>query len=397
MNRLPAAVARRALAATTSLAVGITICAGATPAAAATSVTPVGPAVAGEYVPAGVTYTGQWVWSMGAWLRDGLYQVVDTASATRTDYAGDWKYGATSGLVSDNPGLFLSIEPATIYQWAGAWLVNLATGARTRVDTAADGTPLTPAWASTCDEECGQTGNPSVQVGPESISRDGRFVAFCANYSSPRVFDFYLKDLATGALSVRPGLCAAGGPDAMRTEHLKVHAPEMSNTGNVVHVRGALDSEVGHFYNDSLVFRSSGRVRTINGQGSMTRDGGSVFIRIGSYQWDTVDRTKGRVGVYNVKTRKTKKLAGKYRIYGTDALEAFSAPYMASMRGRFVAYGDRFRVKDRKTGRTYNIGNILASYGYPAPLMSQWQPLVNGGGTVVVARSGDQYVAVRFR
>lgn len=56
---------------------------------------------------------------------------------------------------------------------------------------------------------------------------------------------------------------------------------------------------------DTLVFPKSGKAtRRLNGNGSMTRDGKTVFMRIGVHAHATADRTHGKVGVYNVATKK---------------------------------------------------------------------------------------------
>jgi hypothetical protein len=370
----------------------------ATQAADGTGVSPIGlPVVAGEFSVTEVSHTGQWVGARGGWLKEATHLILDRSTGSRTERAGDWNYGAESGLVRDNPALFLEITPSAIYVFAGAWLVDTTTGSRTRIDAGADGAPLVPSWQGTCDEECGLVDYPGVQVAPESVSRDGRLVAFCANYAERTTFDLYLKDTVSGQLTQRPGLCGAGGPPEMRHEYFQVEAPEISNDGRVVHVRGARDSEEGYFFKDSLLFTGSGSVRTVNGQGSMTRDGGVVFMRIGTYAPGTTDRTGGRVGAYNVRTKKTKVLPGRYRIYGTDALSAFSAHDLASMRGRYVAYGDRLKVIDRQTGKTRNVRTLMLANGFAPPSLPNWRPLLSGDGRILVTTSGDQYVAVTLR
>jgi hypothetical protein len=367
----------------------------ATQAAARTGVAPIGlPVVAGEFSVTQVAHTGQWVGARGGWLKEATYLTLDRTTGSRTERAADWNYGAESGLVRDNPALFLEVTPSSIYVFAGAWLVNTTTGVRTRIDAGSDGVPLAPAWQGTCDEECGLVDYPGVQVAPESVSRDGRLVAFCANYTTRTAFDLYVKDTVSGQLTQRPGLCGAGGPAEMRHQYFQVEAPEISNDGRVVHVRGALDSEEGYFLGDSLLFTRTGSVRSVNGQGSMTRDGGLIFMRIGTYAPGTKDRTGGKVGAYNVRTKKAKTLPGRYRIYGTEALMAFSAHDLASMRGRYVAYGDRLKVIDRKTGKTRNIRALMIKHGFTPPAMSTWKPFLSGNGKVLVTISGSEYVAV---
>ena len=152
------------------------------------------------------------------------------------------------------------------------------------------------------------------------------------------------------------------------------------------------------YYADTLVFPNSGKAaRKLNGQGSMTRDGKSVFMRIGVRPAQTVDATKGKVGIYSVATRKTKVLRTKATIYGTNALW-FSAFDQASWRGRFVVYGNKARVIDRKTGKVTNIAKVMAKHGYVVDgAWNSWQPYISGDGTQVFLRSGGTYVAVDWR
>lgn len=392
------ATRRNTCAAVAALATGTAILVfPAGPAAAATSVRPLPAPVSGEFSPATVSYDGRQVALDGRYPREGTSLLVDWTTGTQQEVVGDRNYDAISGLVPDNSDLFVSIEPTEVYSRAGAFLLDRRTGARVRIDTAADGTPLPAAWPGICDEECGQTDNPGILVGPESVSQDGRLVAFCANLGSPAVFDLYLKDMTTGALQVRPGLCAQGWPAGTLHLSMATEAPEVSSNASVIHVRGARNTEEGQFYPDSLLYPATGSVRTINGQGSMTRDGSTVFMRIGSYRFGEPDRTKGKVGAYNVKTGKIKKLPGKNEIYGSNALWEFSAQRRASLRGRFVAYGNKLRVLDRKSGRKYDIKRVLAKAGFPAPRASDWRPLLSLDGTTVITYSGAQYVAVKFR
>ena len=156
------------------------------------------------------------------------------------------------------------------------------------------------------------------------------------------------------------------------------------------------------YYPDTLVFPHSGKAsRPVNGNGSMTRDGESVFMRIGVRPVGTKDRTGGKVGVYSVTTKKVKKLPGRDTIYGTNALW-FSASNKATWRGRYVVYGNKAAVIDRKTGRTYDYGKVMRRHGYSPNKITtsnSWSagPLISGDGKVIFARSGGKYVSVDWR
>ena len=338
------------------------------------------PALADPAVAPGVTPTGMRivheVSSTGRLVvgnaKSGPMEVLDLSTMTRTP-------ASYSSFVIDNPDLTVRnesgwIQPtdsaiAGVYRAGPVWLDNTATGSRQRVDTDTAGNALVPSWPATCDEECAAADNPTIRVDTDSVSRDGRIVAFCANYTSPTSFDLYVKDLTTGQLLKRQGLCAAGGPTEIRTEEdFRVRAPQVSEDGRVVHVRGAAHGDgfadlAGAFYRDSLLFLRTGKVLTINGQGSMTRDGKQLFMRIGTRPYQKVDRTGGKVGIYNVATKKTVRLPGRYTIYGTNAL-VFSAFDQATRHGRYVTYGDRAAVIDRTAGVTVDLGAIVRAAGF---------------------------------
>jgi hypothetical protein len=111
---------------------------------------------------------------------------------------------------------------------------------------------------------------------------------------------------------------------------------------------------------DSLYFPGTGKARKLKGYGSMTRDGGIVFMRIGVHAPGTPDLTGGRVGAYDVKSGKTEALPGVGVIYGNDAFR-FSAFDQASRRGRYVV--NQTTVVDRKTGQSFDITAALAANG----------------------------------
>jgi hypothetical protein len=128
----------------------------------------------------------------------------------------------------------------------------------------------------------------------------------------------------------------------------------------------------------------------------MTRNGGTVFMRLGVPKSAT-PRSRIRVGAYNVKTRKILRLSGRDTIYGTP-VEWFDAYEQASYRGRFVVgmqpvlsegtSGElldvRVWVVDRSTGAKADIGAILRERGHRAA--DEGRPIISGDGRVVLVR-----------
>lgn len=345
-----------------------------------------------------VSHTGQWV--------RGDLAILDRVTAAAVPAPGTW-------FVRDNPALRLTVDPRINivgpdgdqvgYRSGAVWLTTAGSGAVLRVDSDSSGNPLVPTWTGHELDEPDANDHPMIWVGPESVTRDGTVVAFCANYDEPNVFTLHLKDLTTGALTKRPESCSAGGPVLSGGDNQIVRAPEVSFDGSVVHVRGALFMDGRSdpdpiYYADTLVFPRSGKPsRTLNGQGSMTRNGKSVFMRIGVRPEGAPDTTKGKVGVYNVATKKTKLLRSKVTIYGTNALW-FSAVDQASWRGRFVVYGNKAKVVDRTTGKVTNVAKVMAKHGYTVDSdWYAWQPYISGDGKQVFLRSGGTYVAVDWK
>jgi hypothetical protein len=363
-----------------------------------TSVAPTGLALISE-----VSHTGRWV------AGDGV--VLDRRTGATTPALG------TGSFVRDNPNLVLQLDPDIPIQGAdgsqvgkrsgAVWLVDSATGVRTRVDADSTGNAMVPAWTPNHDmEDPSWSDDLSIVVSANSVTRDGTVVAFCANYDDANRFALYVKNVATGTLTKRPEACGTGGPGPL-AEHAWLFSPEISYNGRVIHVRGALyrdgfDDPDPFWYPDTLVFpKSGGSSRVVRGQGSMTRDGKTVFVRIGVRAFGAADRTSGRVGAYSVATRKTKRLPGRHTIYGTDALH-FSAFDKATWRGRYVVYGNKTSVIDRKTGKVYNYGKVMRRHGYPPNRVTTSNslssgPMISGDGKVIFARSGGKYVAVDWR
>lgn len=306
---------------------------------------------------------------------------------------------AHGAFVIDNPDLTVVAEMDP----RAHWLVNTATGSRARIDADAVGNALVPGWSGTCGEDCYPSDYPHVLVSVDSVTRDGSTVAFCANYTTPTVFSLYVKDMVTGALVQRPEACS--GPASPSEVGGHVDPPVISETGTVIHLRGARDAEDGYYWGDTLVFPRKWTARTVNGNGSMTRDGRTLFMRIGVHPAGTTDRTGGKVGAYNIVTKRTTRLPGRYTIYGSDALYTFSAFRQSTRRGRYVAYGDRPAVIDRTLGVTVDLGPIVRAHGLLPTTEELWGPytpvISSNGSTVLVSvgedredSGGDQMVAV---
>ncbi len=158
---------------------------------------------------------------------------------------------------------------------------------------------------------------------------------------------------------------------------------QISDDGRVVHVNGDRreDAKGTYWAGDSLYFVKTGEVRHVKGWGSMTRDGGTILLRVGVRSLGAKDRTGGKVGAYNVKTGKVTKLAGKAKIYDTDAF-TFSAVDQASRRGRFVV-NDRV-VVDRKYGLSVDVTALIRARGYQiSGDLNCWT--ISGDGQVIFA------------
>lgn len=270
------------------------------------------------------------------------------------------------GFVRDNPALRLVWDA---YPHGGRYLMDATTGVSRRIDTDSAGAALIPAWTGTgCEEGCEFYERPQLHLSPASVSRDGHKVAFCSNYVTATKPVLYLKDLVSGKLKRTSLLCdvhrveADMGPgDEFQGEFMG--SAQISDDGRVVHVNGDRreNAQGTYWAGDSLYFVKTGKVRHIKGWGSMTRDGGTIFLRVGVRPLGAKDRTGGKVGAYNVKTGKVTKLAGKAKIYGTDAF-TFAAVDQASRRGRFVV-NDRV-VVDRKYGLSVDVTALIRARGY---------------------------------
>jgi hypothetical protein len=334
-----------------------------------------------------VSHTGRWVAGQGTTV-DGV-AIIDRKTGSVTGEPAD----GPRWFIRDNPVLRLNRDHVAEYPNAAVFLKNVATGVRKRIDTDSKGAPLKPTWAvkpGYDDQYDSYYATPQLLISAESVSRNGRRAAFCANYQAPKKPILYVKDLRTGRLT-RTGIrCGVSYEETTRL----IRAPQMSEDGRVVHVNGNTynvprDMPTSHWLGDTLYFTGSGKVRAINGFGSMTRDGGTILMRVGVRPEGSADTTGGRVGAYNIRTAKIRVLPGSATIYGNDVF-TFSAFDQASRRGRFVV--NDTSVIDRTYGITVDISALLRTKGYTIPPDEAAQcgttRSISGDGKVVIAHAG---------
>ena len=377
---IPTAIA---VATTTALMVA----GGALSAGAVTASPPVVTPITQVWTIDEVSHTGRWVAGQGT-TADGV-SIVDRKTGTVTAEPSD----GPRWFIRDNPVLRLNRDYVAAYPKAAVYLRNVATGVRKRIDTDSKGVPLKPAWAVNPkydDQYDSYYSTPQLLISAESVSKRGRKAAFCANYDSPKKPLLYVKDLRTGRLTKTAVVCGASYEETTRL----TRAPQMSDDGRVVHVNGSTfsvprDMPTSHWLADTLYFTGTGKVRNVNGFGSMTRDGRTILMRVGVRPEGTADTTGGRVGAYNIRTRAIAALPGTETIYGNDVF-TFSAFDQASRRGRFVV--NDTSVFDRTYGITVDISAILRTKGYTIPADEaancDTTRSISGDGKVVIAHGG---------
>lgn len=307
------------------------------------------------------------------------------------------------GFIRDNPVLWLVVRGSPALRWyadgsvgiwdpdAGVYLMDTRTGARQRIDTDAAGTPLAPSWTGQgCQggDACAFSTDPALRVSTESVSRDGGTAAFCANYVTPSEPLLYVKDLMTGRLtrtSVRCGVSHFQEEDDPFVETF--HWPEVSDDARVIHVRG--DVLEDHMYDqvgwqgDSLYFPTTGKARRVHGQGMMTRDGDTIFLRMGVQKPVRPARASKKVGAYSVRTKRTTRLPWWNRFYG-DGYQFLATSLlpteMTTRRGRYLV--NESAVLDRTRGITIDIGSLLRERGYDP----EWVDMaISGDGRTIFA------------
>lgn len=298
------------------------------------------------------------------------------------------------GFVADNPALRLSVRDSTALGWYpdnGVLVRNIRTGSSVRVDTDSHGVPLVPAWTGQgCDDgehDCDFKTDPVLQISVDSISADGRTAAFCANYSAPGRPLLYIKDLAGGRLTRTSVRCGVRyDEDIDNTDRKLFFAPQISDNAKVVHVPGDRYSVEGittGWHADQLYFTASGRSRTLEGQGTMTRDGRTVFLSKGVHNpVRDKEATPGPQCAYEVRTTRCRRLAWWQGFFGERG--TLDLPSTATTRrGRYLINGSL--ILDRRSGVVVDVGSLLRERGLdPYDLVA-----VSGDGKKVFTAVGS--------
>ena len=341
------------------------------------------------------SHDGQWLFGVPDNASYLTPVVLDRASGTATGQVGGEAFRIT-GFVRDNPNLRLEVDSTVPgYEFAALWLHDLASGARLRVDTDSTGLPLFPSWTGPQG-----TTQPRIAVSPKSVSRDGAYVAMCVD-DAKRIPRLSVKNLVSGELKATAVRCGVGASGIVRL-------PEISADGSVVHVNGSVDdvATTAHPYPsyvraDRLVFPlgKKVKVRKVQGWGSMTRNGRTLFMVRGT-RAPGARRLAGLVGAYDIRAGWTRTMPGRWAIYGNNVIANFSASDKASSNGRYVVYGSKVKVIDRKKGRKVDLATPMTAAGYPPSAYVQSR--ISGDGRVVFALTttgastgfGRVYVAV---
>jgi hypothetical protein len=146
----------------------------------------------------------------GRWVQAGNV-IVDRQTGASADVEQNPQVERFDGFVRDNPKLWLVWRTAGdgSGRSEGVYLKDSATGQNWRIDTDSSGAPLAPTWpAPGCPEDgCPVSANLAFAISVASISRDGRLAAFCANYLTAADPLLYVKDLASGRLTVTSVRC----------------------------------------------------------------------------------------------------------------------------------------------------------------------------------------------
>ncbi len=302
------------------------------------------------------------------------------------------------GMIAETPTLLLElIDNNAIRGWfpsGGVFLVNTATGERTRIDADTAGAPLTPSWKpdKSCGGQCDYHQNPRLHITTDAVSGDGHLAAFCANYEAPREPTLYVKNLTSGELtrtSVRCGVDRFGPEDdndEWNDEGMSY--PTVSADGTVVHVNG--DASSGGDYGrvgwqaDTLYFPGTGESREVPGSGSMTRDGSTVFVRSGEQAEVAASEVKVEYATYDVGSRAVTPLPWlkSFLASTTTVAPRPDVVSQASDDGRLIL--NRKAVYDVSAGKQVDIADLLRAHDYSPS--DEWGPLrISGDGSTIVA------------
>jgi hypothetical protein len=299
------------------------------------------------------------------------------------------------GIIPESPNLLLElVDDNAIRGWfpsGGVYLVDTGSGARTRIDVDTSGTPLTPTWQATdCEEGCDYHQSPRLHVTTESVSGDGRVVAFCANYEAPKEPTLYVKDLSSGELArttVRCGITRFGredDDDEFSDEGMS--SPTISADGSVVHVSGdqSTGGEFGRvgWSSDTLYFTGDGQTRLVGGAGVMVRDGRTLYLRRGEQPEVPEADVDVQYVSYDVASGGSTPLPWMAEFLGSRPGAVEVDFDTMSSDGRLVV--NRSAVHDVSTGAETDIFSLLREEGYRPT--DEWRPLrIAGDGSTIVA------------
>jgi hypothetical protein len=300
------------------------------------------------------------------------------------------------GMIPEAPHLLLVMEDDGVAGWfpsGGMYLVDVDSGTRTRIDVDASGEPLTPVWQATdCEEGCDYHEAPRLDMSTDAVSGDGRIAAFCANYDKPKEPILYVKDMVSGELTrtgVRCGVQRFGredDDDEFSDEGMT--APQVSADGTVVHVQGSYSSggEFGMvgWQADTLYFPATGESRPLGGNGGMTRDGRTVFLRQGVQAQAPEAEVQPEYAALDVATGTLTPLPWLQPFVSEGAvqhrqLDSFA---QASSDGRLVL--NSTTVRDVATGAEADIASLLREQGYQ-PTSENGPLRISGDGATILA------------
>lgn len=310
---------------------------------------------------------------------------------------GYCSFAEQGGMIPESPHLLLElVDDNAVRGWfpsGGVFLLDTATGARTRIDTDSQGSPLQPAWTpAPCGGQCDYHQTPRLHITTDAVSADGTHAAFCANYLAPREPTLYVKDLASGDLTrttVRCGVSRIGperDDDEFGDEAMSY--PRISADGAVVHVSG--DEVTGGEYgrlgwrSDSLYLTESGEVRSVPGSGSMTRDGSTLFLRAG----EQAEVPEAQVAVdyvaYDVTSGNVTPLPWMRQFLATATQPApvLDTSGQASGDGRLVL--NDTAVREVGTGAETDVASLLRVRGY-TPTAERGPLRISGDGSTILA------------
>lgn len=247
--------------------------------------------------------------------------------------------------------------------------------------------------------------------GPGQMSPDGRYVAFCANLKVRARMDLYVKDLRTGKLSRRNGLCARDSGDGGDAPGI-LPAYSAEGARAVMVPQGMAQNNSGQWAN-LLTSRSARPIVVPPGSAGahmmwLTDDGSALYV---------VTDGGTRAGRYDTRTATLSSVAPTDPLSPGALQPADEYREMVSMsrRGRYVAYnGSRIDpaqgrvglmgVYDRRTGTAVDLSAALVAAGVelqvgdpPTAPNSQVNAQLSSDGKVLLFPSPSGWVALTWR